>query len=243
MEFAIFPAIDLRAGRVVRLRQGNPLQESEYHRDPIKAVDRWLSAGAAWLHVVNLDGAFGQTSHENQQALESILAAASHYKDRWVQFGGGLRDRDQISRVIEMGVRRVVLGTLAVENPELVANVVKEFGPNRIVVGIDAREGDVLTRGWARSAGNTAMQLGVQMASLGLHTVIFTDVSRDGTGAGLNVIAAKELTEKTGLNVIVSGGVDGLEDVRAAKQAGLSGVVIGRALYEGRFSLEEALKC
>ena len=244
MEFTVYPAIDLRAGRVVRLRQGDPRHQTEYSRDPRAVALRWLSAGAGWLHVVNLDGAFGQAGPENRRALEAILATSGRLEPpRWVQLGGGLRERGQISQALELGVRRVIVGTLAVESPQLVAGMLEEFGPDRITVGIDARDGQVLTRGWARASALRALDLGAHLASLGFRTVIFTDVSRDGTGAGLNVPSSQELAEHSGLSVIASGGVDSLDDVRAAKEAGLAGVIVGRALYEGRFSLEEAMRC
>lgn len=244
VEFTVYPAIDLRAGAVVRLRQGDPRNQTEYSVDPRSVALGWLSAGAGWLHVVNLDGAFGQASPGNHQALEAILVASGKFKPKGcVQLGGGLRDRSRISQALALGVRRVILGTLAVESPQLVERLLEEFGPDRIVVGIDAREGQVLSHGWARASALKVLDLCAHFVSIGLQTVIYTDVHRDGTGAGINILSSQELAEQTGLRVIASGGVDSLDDVRAAKDAGLAGVIIGRALYEGHFSLEEALRC
>jgi phosphoribosylformimino-5-aminoimidazole carboxamide ribotide isomerase len=272
--WAVYPAIDLRCGRVVRLRQGDPDQETRYASDPLSVARRWQEAGAAWLHVVNLDGAFDEGGRENQAALERILTTGLK-----VQFGGGVRDFATLSWALNLGVRRVVIGTAAVKNPELVDDALRAFGPDRIALGIDARVGQVRTHGWTEAAPMTALELASYWATRGVRWVIFTDVSRDGMGSGLNlkttmrlaqaaapsatdVASASgqapsasqrgELVEPSGqapsagarrrLHVIASGGVASLADVRQAYQAGLSGVIIGRALYEGQVTLEEALR-
>jgi len=160
-----------------------------------------------------------------------------------VQFGGGVRSLEAIADLLALGVRRVVLGTAAVENPDLVAQAVARFGADAIAVGIDARDGVVRTRGWMQAASLTALELARQLARLGLKTVIHTDIARDGVGTGVNVEASRALAEATGLAVIASGGVASLEDVCRARKAGLAGVVIGRALYEGQIDLQEALSC
>jgi phosphoribosylformimino-5-aminoimidazole carboxamide ribotide isomerase len=233
----VYPAIDLRQGRVVRLVQGDPDRETEYANDPLRMALRWQEAGAKWLHVVNLDGAFGQRSAENQAALERILTTGLR-----VQFGGGLRTLESIRRALDLGVSRVVVGTAAVENPVLVETALEAFGPERVALGIDAREGKVRTHGWKRTASMTAAELAQQWVVQGLRWVIFTDVARDGMGSGLNLEATVQLAQATGLRVIASGGVASLEDVRQAYCAGLSGVIIGRALYEGQVALEDALR-
>lgn len=233
----VYPAIDLRRGRVVRLRQGDPNQETKYGDDPLSVVRRWQEAGATWLHVVNLDGAFDERSQENQAALERILTTGLR-----VQFGGGLRDFATLRRALDLGVSRVVVGTAAVENPALVEAALEAFGPERVAIGIDAREGKVRTHGWKQTATLTAVELAQQWAAQGVHWIIFTDVARDGMGSGLNLEATVQLAQVTGLHVIASGGVASLEDVRRAYQAGLSGVIIGRALYEGQVALEDALR-
>jgi len=221
----------------VRLVQGDPGQETKYADDPLSVARRWQETGAEWVHVVNLDGALGEHSRENLAALERILTTGL-----CVQFGGGLRNLESIRRALALGVSRVVVGTAAVEDPALVEEALRTFGPERIAVGIDAREGKVRTHGWREAASTTAVELARQWADKGVHWVIFTDVSRDGMGSGLNVEATAQLAQATGLNVIASGGVASLEDVRRAYEAGLSGVIIGRALYEGQVALEDALR-
>jgi phosphoribosylformimino-5-aminoimidazole carboxamide ribotide isomerase len=234
--FTIYPAIDLRGGKVVRLKEGDPARMTSYSDDPAEAARRWLDAGASWLHVVNLDGAFGESDNANRLALESVLKLGAQ-----VQFGGGIRSLDAIGRALDLGVSRVVLGTIAIEEPDVVADVLKKFGDKKIAVGIDARDGLVRTRGWKDDSGIKAADLAVQMRTLGLRTVIFTDIRRDGLGSGLNIPSTRELADVSGLDVIASGGVHTLDDVIAAKDAGLAGCIIGRALYDGTVDLEEAI--
>jgi phosphoribosylformimino-5-aminoimidazole carboxamide ribotide isomerase len=233
----IYPAIDLRRGHVVRLKQGDPNQETKYAADPLIAARRWQKAGAEWVHVVNLDRAFGEQGQENQIALEHILTT-----DLRVQFGGGLRDLIGVRRALDLGVSRVVIGTAAVKNLALVETALNTFGPEQVALGIDARDGQVRTHGWKQAAPMTAMELAQQWADQGVRWVIFTDVARDGMGSGLNLKATVQLAQKTGLHVIASGGVANLEDVRQTYEAGLSGIIIGRALYEGQVALEDALR-
>jgi phosphoribosylformimino-5-aminoimidazole carboxamide ribotide isomerase len=237
--FTIYPAIDLRAARVVRLREGDPAQMTAYSDDPTETARRWLEQGALWLHVVNLDGAFGEADEVNRSALQAIVRVAQEF-DAAVQFGGGLRSLEQIESVLRLGVQRVVLGTIAVEHPEMVGETVERFGADRIAVGIDARQGLVRIRGWRQDSQIQARDLARQMRELGLSTVIFTDISRDGQAVGLNIDATRKLAEASGLDVIASGGVHTLDDVRAARAAGLAGVIIGRALYEGTLNLKAA---
>jgi len=237
MSFTVYPAIDLRGGKVVRLKEGDPARMTSYSDDPAETARRWLDAGATWLHVVNLDGAFGESDNANRAALESILKVGAR-----VQFGGGMRSLDAIDAAISLGVSRVVLGTIAIEQPDVVADALKRFSAEQIAVGIDARDGRVRTRGWKDDSGVKAADLALQMRTFGLATVIFTDVSRDGLGSGLNIPSTRELAEVSGLDVIASGGVHTIEDVVAAKDAGLAGVIVGRALYDGTIDLKEALK-
>lgn len=239
--FTIFPAIDLRNGKVVRLKEGDPARMTSFSDDPSETARRWLEMGARWLHVVNLDGAFGERDSENQAALKSILETAKQFNAH-VQFGGGLRSIETIEQALILGVGRVVLGTVAIEQPNIVEDVLARFGAERVAVGIDARDGIVRTRGWKDDGGISANDHALQMRTLGLRTVIFTDISRDGLGGGLNIAATRKLAESTGLDVIASGGVHILEDVRAAREAKLAGVIIGRAIYDGSLDLREALK-
>ena len=241
MSFTIYPAIDLRSGKVVRLREGDPDRMTVYGDDPARTARRWLSTGARWLHVVNLDGAFGETDNANRSALESILQAAKEFDAR-LQFGGGIRSLENFEAVLALGVERVILGTTAVEQPDVVSLAVRKHGVERIAVGIDARNGWVRIRGWKENSEISATDLVLRMRSLGLRTVIFTDVSRDGLGSGLNIASTRELARASGLDVIASGGVHTVEDVIAAKNANLAGVIVGRALYEGTIDLNQALE-
>lgn len=235
--FTIYPAIDLRGGKVVRLKEGDPTRMTSYSDDPAETAKRWIDAGAAWLHVVNLDGAFGESDNANRDALELILKLGAR-----VQFGGGMRSLESIEAALSLDVSRVILGTISVEQPEIVRDALSRFGAEQIAVGIDARDGLVRTRGWKDNSGVPALDLALQMRTFGLGTVIFTDVSRDGLGSGLNIPATRELSEKSGLDVIASGGVHTIDDVKAAKDAGLAGCIIGRALYDGTVDLEKALQ-
>jgi phosphoribosylformimino-5-aminoimidazole carboxamide ribotide isomerase len=190
--------------------------------------------------VVNLDGAFGEVDGLNRAALLQILSTAIEFGAR-VQFGGGLRTRQAVAEALALGVRRVVLGTLAVEQPEVLRNILDEFSPERAAVGIDARAGQVQVRGWQSGSSLPAVALAAQLAVAGLRWLVFTDIARDGEGAGLNLAATQELAQISGLSVIASGGAAAAEDVRRAREAGLAGVILGRALYEGRIELREVL--
>lgn len=238
--FTIYPAIDLRNSQVVRLQEGDPARQTTYGNDPAQIAERWLAAGARWLHVVNLDGAFEENDTENHKALCSILEMTKRSGVQ-VQFGGGIRSIEAVERLLSLGVSRVVLGTIAVEHPQLVADAIKTFGAARIAVGIDAREGLVRTRGWQSESGISAAELALRLRDVGVRTIVFTDISRDGLGSGLNIQSTRALADTSGLDVIASGGVHTLNDVLAAREANLAGVIIGRALYEGTVDLKEAL--
>lgn len=231
-DFTVYPAIDLRQGRVVRLEQGDPNRETSYASDPNQAAEGWCGAGATWLHVVNLDGAFGESGEANQQALRSILETPVR-----VQFGGGLRSLEAVQTAFDLGVDRVVIGTAAVERPALVRDALARYGPDRIAVGVDAEDGIVKIRGWQDATDVRAEALALDWAAMGGRWLIFTDVSRDGMGSGVNVAVTAALADSTGLQVIASGGVASAEDVARVREAGLSGVIIGRALYEGQLDL------
>ena len=238
--FTVFPAIDLRAGQVVRLAQGDPARQTTYAADPAAVARRWQAEGAQWLHVVNLDGAFGgeaEAGGPNARALTTLLEVGLK-----VQFGGGLRDKAALRRAFEAGVSRAVLGTAAVENPALVDWALSEYGPEHVAVGIDAREGKVRLHGWTEAASLTALELGQRLRQQGLAWCIFTDVARDGLGAGVNLAETTALAEATGLRVVASGGADSTADVSQARAAGLAGIILGRALYEGRIDLGKVLR-
>jgi phosphoribosylformimino-5-aminoimidazole carboxamide ribotide isomerase len=245
----VFPAIDLRRGKCVRLQQGAPEAETVYSEDPVAVARRWAVEGDEWLHVVNLDGtlagrlgsgANGGQLPLNLQRLRDIAAESGMS----VQYGGGIRSLEDIDLVLTLGAKRVVLGTIAVRQPELVSAAIQRFGPDRIVVGIDAREGMVSTLGWQEASGVDAVDLGRQMRQRGIEWVVYTDIARDGMLSGVNVSATAILAMQTGLQVIASGGVASLDDIRALREVescGVAGVIIGKALYTGDISLAEAV--
>ncbi|NKQ34317.1 MAG: 1-(5-phosphoribosyl)-5-[(5-phosphoribosylamino)methylideneamino]imidazole-4-carboxamide isomerase [Chloroflexi bacterium] len=237
--FTIYPAIDLRNGRVVRLQYGDPNKQTVFGDDPAAMGQKWLDAGAEWLHVVNLDGAFDEKGAANWAALPALCRLGAR-----VQFGGGIRTLADVERALDAGVSRVILGTAAVENPNLVAEAVTRFGAAQVAVGIDARDGVVKTRGWVQDTAVTPTQLGQQMKERGVATVIYTDISRDGVLTGVNAAATAQLAQATGLNVIASGGVAALDDVLrcyALERQGVAGVIVGRALYDGKIDLAQAV--
>lgn len=238
--FTVFPAIDLRGGQVVRLIQGDPGKKTIYSNDPEEIVLRWLEAGATWIHVVNLDGALGDYDQANLASLNKIISLNADFK---IQFGGGLRSLPDIQRIIELGVQRVILGTLALDPRFSLSRVIKMFGSERIVVGIDARDDRVRIRGWTETTNIDPITLGRDLYVKGVRNVVYTNISKDGMGSGVDIQASKRLADETGLSVVASGGVATINDVRAVREAGLSGVIIGRALYEGQIDLREALTC
>jgi phosphoribosylformimino-5-aminoimidazole carboxamide ribotide isomerase len=238
MTFTIYPAIDLRNGRVVRLQYGDPEKETVFGDDPAAMGQKWIEAGTQWLHVVNLDGAFDEKGSANWAALPQITQL-----DARVQFGGGIRALADVERALDAGVTRVIMGTVAIENPDLVTEAITQFGADKIVVGIDARHGEVKTRGWVQGTGTPPADLGKQMKERGVQTIIYTDISRDGVLTGVNAEATAKLAQATGLNVIASGGVATLADItncHTLADQGVSGVITGRAIYDGRIDLAEA---
>ncbi len=240
-KFTIYPAIDLRSGVVVRLEQGQKDRIKRFDFQPTQAAQHWIEQGASWLHVVNLDGAFGEDARPNLVELEKIMAITAGQAS--VQFGGGLRSIEAIREVLSMGVKRVILGTAAVEQPNLIPKALTAFGPERVILGVDARDGFVQISGWERDTSLTPLALAKRFISDGLRTVIYTNVRRDGMQRGVDIQGTRALADGTGLKVIASGGVGTLEDIRLVKESGLSGVIIGRALYEQVFTLTEAIKC
>ena len=232
--FTIFPAIDLRDGKVVRLAQGDPNRQTTYGDDPHAWAERWQQEGAAWLHIINLSGAFNENSVANLKALEKILETGLK-----VEFGGGLRDEAGIRAVLGMGVERVFLGTAAIRNPGLIGKAVEEFGAARIAGDIGARGGRVSIQGWQEPTIYSVQEIGRRFRDHGLKWCVLTDVARDGISNGVNISSALELQNDSELRVVASGGVASLADVQAARAAGLAGVIIGRARYEGKISLKE----
>jgi phosphoribosylformimino-5-aminoimidazole carboxamide ribotide isomerase len=234
--FIVFPAIDLRAGKIVRLAQGDPSRQTTYSDDPYHQAEQFKAEGADWLHVINLSGAFNEDARANLKALESMLNVGLK-----VEFGGGIRNEETVRVPLEMGVERVFLGTAAIKNPELVDWAVEHYGPSRIAGDIGVRDGGVMVKGWQESIPLTVLEVGQRLQAQGVEWCVLTDVKRDGVGTGVDVSDAVELQEKTGLRVVASGGVSTLDDVRQVKEAGLAGIIIGRALYEGGLSLRAAI--
>ena len=232
--FTIFPAIDLRGGKVVRLAQGDPDRQTTYGDDPRAWAERWKDEGAQWLHIINLSGAFDEDSESNYSALQEILKVGLK-----VEFGGGIRDEINIRRALDMGVERVFLGTAAIKEPALVDWAIKEFGSARIAGDIGARAGKVNIKGWQETTELSVLEVGKRFRQQGIEWCVLTDVARDGVGGGVNIDWAVELQKDSGLNVVASGGVSSLADVERVRATGLSGVIIGRAFYDGKLSLRE----
>ena len=233
----LYPAIDLKDGRCVRLRQGDMAQATIFSEDPSAQARAFEAAGFAWLHVVDLNGAFaGQST--NAPAIRSILKATENP----VQLGGGIRDRAAIEAWLEAGIARVILGTAAVRNPELIKEAARTY-PNRIAVGIDARDGKVAVEGWAKESTLGAVELAKRFEDVGVAAIIFTDITRDGMLKGVNVAATFELARGVSIPIIASGGVNGVRDIELLSKAAspIAGVVIGRALYDGRLDARAAL--
>ncbi|MEP6911157.1 MAG: 1-(5-phosphoribosyl)-5-[(5-phosphoribosylamino)methylideneamino]imidazole-4-carboxamide isomerase [bacterium] len=236
----VIPAIDLRAGHCVRLTQGRRESTKVYDGEPVDIARGYEAAGAQMLHIVDLDGAFSEPNSSNRKTLREIVRSIKIP----VQFGGGMRTVEQVDEVIDFGIARVVIGTLAVESPETLSKLLSIFGGEKIAVGIDAKGGTVVTRGWEKEAAVSAVSFALHLASVGVERVIYTDVSRDGMLTGVNVEATCEIARVTGLKVTASGGVSSLEDLRnltAVSDCMIDSVIVGKALYEGCFTIQEAL--
>jgi len=233
----VYPAIDIRQGRVVRLKYGDPAQETVHGDDPVAVAERWKAAGAEWLHVVNLDGTLG----EAMLMLEMLRELAKVGLP--IQFGGGLRTLDDAANALENGAARVVLGTLIVQQPELAGEAIRRLGAEAVAAALDAKDGRVATHGWQQISAWTPVELGQRLAADGVIHALYTDVSRDGDLSGVNVAATAQLARETGLAVIASGGVASIKDIVALRDTkAVAGVVIGKALYTGAITLEEALR-
>ncbi|WP_206831382.1 HisA/HisF-related TIM barrel protein [Alicyclobacillus fructus] len=238
LPFTVYPAIDILGGEVVRLRQGDYQQVTRYGGHPEAVAGRLCEAGARFLHVVDLDAARSGQS-DNEPAVRAIVATATSY-GALVQVGGGIRTRDAIARWLDAGVARVVIGT-AVQHVELVADWASEFGGDRLIAGLDGRRGRLAVSGWVEQTERSIFDLARELAKVGLVQALVTDVERDGTGAGPNLDLALGV-QQSGLFAIVSGGVGSIDDVVAARRAGLAGVVIGKALHDGRIDLAELFR-
>jgi phosphoribosylformimino-5-aminoimidazole carboxamide ribotide isomerase len=232
----LLPAIDLRRGRVVRLSQGEAHRETVYGDDPLSVAEQFAAEGASWLHLVDLDRAFAEG--DNAALLGRVIAGLGGRL--LVQVGGGFRSLDAIEEALDLGAARVVIGTAAVRSPDLVPTAVERAGTDRLAVGIDARAGMVAIRGWREETGERADDVARRVIGQGIRTLVYTDVARDGMLAGPDIAGAASL-QALGAAVIASGGVASLDDLRRARDAGLAGAIVGRAIYEGRFTVRDAV--
>ncbi len=235
----IFPAIDIRDGKCVRLFKGDFAQETVFSDKPAEMAQKWESQGAQFLHLVDLDGALAGASR-NLETVKEILAAV----DIPVELGGGIRTMENIDEVLALGVRRVILGSVAVKNPALVKEACAKYG-DRIVVGIDAKDGIVAVDGWGVSGDVDVTTLAKEMKKAGVKTIIYTDISRDGTLEGVNVEATARLARESGVNIVASGGVKSTADIEALKpyeKDGIEGVIVGKSIYMGTLDLQQAIE-
>jgi phosphoribosylformimino-5-aminoimidazole carboxamide ribotide isomerase len=231
----VYPAIDIRGGRCVRLIEGDFARETTFDADPVDAAKRWAAGGAEWLHVVDLDGAKAGEP-VNTDVIARIVAAV----DLPVQLGGGLRTAEQVARVFGLGVARAILGTAAIHEPGLVAELISIYG-ERIAVGLDARDGKLAAAGWLEQTEVRATDVARTLHAAGVRHVVYTDIRRDGTLAGPNLAALDEMIVIAGHTVIASGGIGTPDDIDAVRDVGAGGVIVGRALYDGRVHLADAI--
>ena len=233
----LYPAIDIKNGQCVRLRQGQFHDVEIYSNVPANVAKDWESQGAEFIHIVDLDGAL--VGHSvNDDVIREIVNSV----DVKIQVGGGIRTIKDIDHKLSLGVNRVIIGTKAVENPSFIKESISCFGADAIVVGIDAKAGMVAIEGWEKVSNYNAVSLALQMKEMGVKNIVYTDIARDGMLQGPNLLHTKEMVEATGLNIIASGGMSSLKDLEMLKEVKVSGAIIGKALYEHRINLEEAIK-
>lgn len=232
----LYPAIDMKGGKCVRLTQGLFDNVKVYSDTPAEMAKLWASQGASYLHIVDLDGALAGRS-VNEAAIRGIVEAV----DVPIQLGGGIRSAEAVEYMLDLGITRCIIGTRAVERPEFIGELIGRFGADRIVVGVDAKNGMVAVEGWEKVSDQSALDLCMKMKEFGVEHIVYTDISRDGTLTGPNVDYTRELTERTGLDIIASGGVSGLDDLIRLSDCGIRGAIIGKALYENRINLPEAV--
>jgi phosphoribosylformimino-5-aminoimidazole carboxamide ribotide isomerase len=235
MPFEIIPAIDIKDGRCVQLVGGAPENVLLSLESPVSVAQNWISSGATSLHVIDLDGAFGKPRN-----LKIIYKQAK--LDAFIQVGGGVRSREDVADLLQIGVDRVILGTAAVRDPTIVHDVSTEFGGTSVMVSVDARGGEVLIEGWTRSSGLRPQELGLLFQEMGAGSLLFTDVEVEGRMSGIRSDVIQSLVEYVDVPVIASGGVGRLEDIQAVASTGAAGVVIGSAIYTGKFTLNDAFK-
>ena len=233
----LYPAIDIKNGQCVRLRQGLFQETQVYSSNPVKVAMSFLEQGATYIHMVDLDGALMGYS-----VNEEIFKAVVRETGLPIQVGGGIRTIKDIENKLDAGISRIIIGTKAVENPAFVKEAVAAFGADRIVVGIDAKDGMVAIEGWERVSSISALDLALKMKDYGVQTIVYTDISKDGMLQGPNVEQTKIISDSTGLNVIASGGVSSLKDLEMISLSGVHGAIIGKAIYENRVTLAKAVE-
>ena len=232
----IFPAIDLMGGQAVRLFKGDYNQKTVYSDSPVSVASGFAAAGATCLHLVDLDGAKDGTL-ANFDTVKAIIASTSMF----AEIGGGIRTEERILRYLDAGAGRVILGTIAIKDPDFTARMVSKYG-EKIAVGVDARDGFVATDGWLKSSGQDSFAFCTQLAQMGVKTVIYTDISRDGAEKGTNLELYRQLSEIEGLNITASGGVSSLEELRELQRIGTHAAILGKALYTGRLDLKTVIE-
>ena len=231
----LLPAIDIKDKKAVRLSQGDFNRQKIYHNNPLEVAQEFQAAGSEWLHIVDLDGAKDGAS-ENVKITREIISKTNLK----IQLGGGIRTAEAVKKWIDTGLDRVIIGSAAVGNLDFVADLVKEYGV-KICIGVDAKNGKVATHGWLKDSGIDSFDFCQQLEEIGVKTVIYTDIAKDGMMQGPNFEAYEKLTKKTNLQIIASGGVSSLKDLERLSRIGLYGVIIGRSLYEGAFTLKDAM--
>lgn len=232
----IYPAIDIKDGKAVRLQQGKFDEVTVFNDNPVDAARKWVESGASYIHIVDLDGA----RYGKSYITDTIKLIKSQFPDIPVQTGGGVRSIEDVEARIESGVSRVIIGTAAIKDPKLVEDAVKIYD-DKIAVGIDAKDGFVAIAGWEEVSGVKAVDLCIDMKKIGIKTIIYTDISKDGMMCGPNLEATKELIERTGMNIIASGGVSSIKDIENVEKINAQGVIIGKALYNGAVELKEVI--
>lgn len=233
----LYPAIDIYNGKCVRLSQGKFDQATVYFENPVDAARKWADSGAQWLHVVDLNGA-SEGKPVNLKQIEEIMTSV----DLPVQIGGGIRNQDTAEIFLTMGAGRIVLGSVAIEDPDLV-QILCVKDPDRVAIGLDAQDGKVAMHGWKDVSEKDVVQVAQEFEGMGIQHIIYTDISRDGMMTGPNFEAMEKMISSVGVPVIASGGISSLEDLKKLKELGAQGAILGRSLYENRIDLTEALKC
>lgn len=236
MSLTIYPAIDMRGGKCVRLLQGDYDKEKVYGDSPFDMAKTFVEDGASWVHMVDLDGAKAGKPENDRYVIQAAKQLNAN-----IQIGGGIRTEEDIHFYLDAGVSRVIIGSVAISNPKFAIEMIRKY-KERIVIGLDAKDGFVATNGWLNTSQATAVEVGKRFADVGAETFIFTDIATDGTLSGPNITATVQLAQATGKEVIASGGVSSLADLKLINQAGIPGAIVGKAIYEGRFTVKEALE-